>query len=133
MLGLALLATVPLQARFRRGRDRACGRARVMGGNERRPFSALLLAAPFVMAAGRSWRERAIWLALGGLTLLGALFFPHPQIVWSTWPAAVGLLCLFIELTAIVALRSESPLSGPIDSVAGAVPSGKQAELSGRL
>ena len=95
-------------------------------------FGLLLLAAALVVsAAGRPWRERSIWLALGGVTLLGALFFPHPQLVWSTWPAAVALLCLFIEITAVVELRAEPPRLAPIDSVARAVPDGKQAEFSG--
>jgi hypothetical protein len=96
-------------------------------------FAALLLATALVVARGKPWRERCIWLALGGGTLLGALFFPHPQLVWSTWPAAVALFCLFIELTAIVGLRTEPPLPAPIDAVAGGVARGKQAEFSGPL
>jgi hypothetical protein len=94
-------------------------------------FAALLLAAPLIVGPGRPWLERSIWLALGVVTLLGALFFPHPQVVWSTWPAAVALLCLFIELTAIVGPRTEPPLSAPIEAVAGAVPHDKHAEFSG--
>jgi hypothetical protein len=66
-------------------------------------FGSLLLAAPWVLAAGQCWRQRLFWFAPAGCTLVAA-FVVQPQAVWSTWPMTLGLLCFYIELSAAVRL-----------------------------
>jgi len=43
------------------------------------------------------WHQRAFWLALAGATLSAAFVLLRPQLVWSTWPPTVALLCFFID------------------------------------
>ncbi len=69
-------------------------------------FGALLLAAPFVLAAGQPWRQRLFWLAPAACTLAGAVAVPQPSVIWSSWPMTIGLLCFYIELSAALRLRA---------------------------
>ncbi|HUQ50981.1 MAG TPA: hypothetical protein VM692_02090 [Gammaproteobacteria bacterium] len=69
-------------------------------------FGTLLLAAPWVLSAGQPWRQRAFWLALAGCTLLAAFLLVRPQVVWSTWPPTIALLCFYIEISAAMRPRT---------------------------
>jgi hypothetical protein len=69
-------------------------------------FGGLLLAAAWMHAPGAPWHQRAFWLALAGATLTAAFVLLRPQLVWSTWPPTVALLCFFIELTAAARLHA---------------------------
>jgi hypothetical protein len=94
-------------------------------------FGAFLLAAAWVMARGRPWSERGFWLALGALTSLAAFEFARPELIWSTWPPAVALLCFLSEVTAVRA-RATTP-SAPIDSGGGPVASNRPPPFAGSL
>jgi hypothetical protein len=68
-------------------------------------FGSLLLTAPWFLSAGEPWPRRAFWLALAGCTFLAAFVLLRPQVVWSTWPPTVALLCFYIEVATPSRLR----------------------------
>ncbi len=69
-------------------------------------FGSLLLAGPWVLAPGQHWPQRLFWLAPAGCTIAASFVVLQPTVVWSTWPATIGLLCLYIELSAALRLRA---------------------------
>jgi hypothetical protein len=63
-------------------------------------FGALFFAAAWMFSSGSSWHRRALWLALAGTTWLAAVAVLRPQLVWSTWPPTIALLCFYAEIAA---------------------------------
>ncbi len=86
-------------------------------------FGGLLLTAAWMLSPGAPWRQRAFWLALAGTTLLAAFVLLRPQLVWSTWPPTVALLCFFIELTGAVRLHVGSAGEKRLELVSAPRPS----------
>ena len=85
-------------------------------------FGSLLLAAPFVLAAGQPWgRQRLFWFAPAACTLAAAVALPQPSVIWSSWPMTIALLCFFIELSGALRLRASvaharpATLATPLD------------------
>jgi hypothetical protein len=94
-------------------------------------FGTLLLAAPWVLARGQSWRQRAFWLALAGCTLLAAFLLQRPQVIWSTWTPTIALLCFYIEISA--AVRTRRAVVGAAAAVVQAGSRAKTPTIAGPL
>jgi hypothetical protein len=83
-------------------------------------FGGVLFTAAWMLGPGAPWSQRAFWLSLAGITLLAAGVLPRPQLVWSTWPPTVAMLCFFIELAGAVRLRVSATRAKRIELVSGA-------------
>jgi hypothetical protein len=82
-------------------------------------FGALLFAAAWMLGPGAPWHQRAFWLSLAGITLLAAGMLPRPQLVWSTWPPTVAVLCFFIELAGAVRFQASAAREKRSELVSG--------------
>jgi uncharacterized membrane protein (UPF0136 family) len=96
-------------------------------------FGSRLVIAPWILVAGATWGQRALWLALAACTLLAAWMLVRPQAVWSTWPPSIALLSFYIEISAAVRTRAALARAAPAATVSAAAPAAiKETTRGGR-